>query len=264
MNPFKTHGAFSWPELTTSDPAAAAKFYSDVFGWNTETMPMPSGEYTVAKIGNAGHAGIMAPPHPESPTAWMFYITVDDVKACIEKAESLGAKTFLPPMPIPTVGTLAGFQDPQGAHVLVIQYEPEGDEGTGEMPDFTQAGNTPGAFSWFELRTGDPAGAVKFYSDLFGWNITTSDMGAGPYHMGALGEIQMCGMTSLPAPEVPPHWSAYVTVEDLAAVSGKISDAGGHVLMGPIQADGVGQFSFFKDPQGAHLCAIQYEAVEAA
>ena len=47
MDPFKTHGAISWPELMTTDPDAAVAFYETVFGWTTETMPMEAGPYHV-------------------------------------------------------------------------------------------------------------------------------------------------------------------------------------------------------------------------
>ena len=40
MDLYKTHGAFSWSELTTSDPKAAAAFYSQLFGWAVNDMDM--------------------------------------------------------------------------------------------------------------------------------------------------------------------------------------------------------------------------------
>ena len=47
MDAYKTHGAFSWSELMTSDPEAALRFYRELFGWATDTMPMPDGTYHV-------------------------------------------------------------------------------------------------------------------------------------------------------------------------------------------------------------------------
>ena len=37
----------------------------------------------------------------------------------------------------------------------------------------SDAFQTYGAFSWSELRTGDVAGAKKFYADVFGWGSRT-------------------------------------------------------------------------------------------
>ncbi len=38
MDAFKTHGAFSWSELMTSDPPAAAEFYGKLFGWSIKSI----------------------------------------------------------------------------------------------------------------------------------------------------------------------------------------------------------------------------------
>jgi predicted enzyme related to lactoylglutathione lyase len=43
----------------------------------------------------------------------IFYVEMDDLQAYLDKAASLGGKTLVPPVPIPT-GTLARMQDPEG------------------------------------------------------------------------------------------------------------------------------------------------------
>jgi predicted enzyme related to lactoylglutathione lyase len=41
-------GTFCWPELSTSDPIAAKKFYSGLFGWQIKDQDMgPQGVYTI-------------------------------------------------------------------------------------------------------------------------------------------------------------------------------------------------------------------------
>ena len=57
--PFETPGAFSWCELMTTDPAAAKKFYKDLFGWELEDMTMPGMTYTVVKVEGKGIGGII-------------------------------------------------------------------------------------------------------------------------------------------------------------------------------------------------------------
>ena len=121
---FKQHGAFSWSELMTSDPEAAKKFYSELFGWKTDDMPMGDMTYTVLKAGDKEIGGIM--PIPEKakgmPPYWGMYVTVDDVDATAKKAEELGAKTIVPLTDIPEVGRFFAFQDPQGAVISAITY----------------------------------------------------------------------------------------------------------------------------------------------
>jgi len=266
MNPFTKHGAIGWPELQSQDAKSAVPFYEKVFGWKTETMPMPTGEYTVCKLAgsNAGRAGIMQSPHPNMHSYWGFYVTVDDVHATTKRAEELGAKVFLPPMHVPTVGTMSGFTDPHGAAIMAITYEPHPD--MPEMPDvkWEDAARTHGAFSWFELRVPDPGAALKFYRDLFGWTTEENMMGIGPYHLISVGGVQIGGAFK-PQGEMPPHWAGYVTVDDIdksvadiAAAGGKVDDAG------VIEVAEVGRLAMFQDPTGAHLAVAQYVSVEAS
>lgn len=115
------HGAFSWSELSTTDPKTALDFYTKLFGWNHEVMHMSSMEYTVVKVGERGIGGIMATP-PGGPTAWTPYITVDNLDETVKLAESLGAKVCLPLTDIPDVGRFAIVCDPQGALFAPITY----------------------------------------------------------------------------------------------------------------------------------------------
>jgi predicted enzyme related to lactoylglutathione lyase len=123
------HGAFSWFELMTKDPAAAKNFYTKLFGWDTEEMPMGDGTYTIVKVGDEGVGGIMAmPPDAQSmPPHWGIYITVDDVDATAKLAQELGAKTVVPLTDIPEVGKFYAFQDPQGAVISVVTYASQDD-----------------------------------------------------------------------------------------------------------------------------------------
>ena len=124
MDVYKTHGAFSWSELTTSDPAGAAAFYGRLFGWQVKD-PMPEmGDYRVASLGEAMVAGIMSPPpgSPPMPPHWGCYITVDDTDRTAEQAVALGGQVLVPPMDVPTVGRMAVLQDPQGAVISIMQY----------------------------------------------------------------------------------------------------------------------------------------------
>jgi uncharacterized protein len=127
MEPSKTkHGQFSWNELITTDPAGATKFYTALFGWKTQEWPTPDFIYTIVSVNQAefGQGGIMPiPPDAQGmPSAWISYVTVDDVDATAKQAEQLGGKVMSPPRDIPKVGRFAVIQDPQGAAVAVITY----------------------------------------------------------------------------------------------------------------------------------------------
>jgi predicted enzyme related to lactoylglutathione lyase len=126
MEPFKTHGAFSWNELMTSDPQAAAKFYGELFGWTFDTMDSDKGAYRVIKVGGAGVGGIMkTPPNAgPMPPSWFGYVTVSDIDATAKRCTELGGKVLMPPTEIPKVGRFAVLQDPQGAVLNAITYQP--------------------------------------------------------------------------------------------------------------------------------------------
>jgi hypothetical protein len=56
-------GKFIWYDVMTSDTKAAAKFYSDVIGWDAQEHPMADGStYTIFSKGPAMVAGLMATP----------------------------------------------------------------------------------------------------------------------------------------------------------------------------------------------------------
>jgi len=115
-DPYKQLGAFSWFELMTTDVKGAKKFYTQLFGWETEDMPMENMSYTITKIGDEGVGGIMPIPAEAegTPAHWGVYVTVDDVDATARKAEELGGKIHVPPTDIPNVGRFCVVQDPQG------------------------------------------------------------------------------------------------------------------------------------------------------
>jgi uncharacterized protein YndB with AHSA1/START domain/predicted enzyme related to lactoylglutathione lyase len=113
-------GAFCWNELLAADVDVAAKFYTRLFGWQTEAFPGPM-KYTMFTQNGQKVGGFMAQPNPKAPPQWLPYIEVESVDASAKKAGELGANILMPPMDIPTVGRLAVFADPQGATVGVFQ-----------------------------------------------------------------------------------------------------------------------------------------------
>ena len=124
MDPNKTHGAFSWNELTTSNPDAAAAFYGPLFGWKFQSMGAEMGGYQVGSVGADMVCGVMAPPPgaPPMPPSWGAYVTVDSVEATVALCTQLGGKTLVPPMDVPGVGRMAVLQDQQGAVLSVMKY----------------------------------------------------------------------------------------------------------------------------------------------
>jgi predicted enzyme related to lactoylglutathione lyase len=118
------HGAFGWNELMTTDVEAAKKFYTGLFGWETEDYPMEGMNYTVLKVDGNSVGGIMAIPAEAEgmPPAWSIYITVEDVDETARRVEELGGTVLRPPTDVPKVGRFCVLSDPQGAVICAITY----------------------------------------------------------------------------------------------------------------------------------------------
>ena len=122
--------------------------------------------------------------------------------------------------------------------------------------------STPGAFSWSELLTTDPAAAKVFYSKLFGSSTKDMQMSSGAYTTCQVGEESVAGIMRLPAEAagMPPMWGVYVTVADVDTTIREAEKLGGAVLVPPMDVDGVGRMAVLRDPQGASFSVIRYAA----
>lgn len=120
------HGAMSWFELLSDDPARDVAFYGDLFGWTTETMAMPGFEYTTFKRDGEYVAGL-APIMPEMgdmKPAWGVYFTVDDLDVAARTAVEAGGTLLLEATDAPGVGRFCTILSPQGVSFSVMQYDP--------------------------------------------------------------------------------------------------------------------------------------------
>jgi predicted enzyme related to lactoylglutathione lyase len=102
-------------ELNTTDVGAAKSFYSKLFDWKLEDVPMPNGAYTMIKVGEGTGGGLTRHPVPGAPSMWLAYVQVDDIQAATQKAKSLGATVKQDVMEVMGAGWLSILQDPTGA-----------------------------------------------------------------------------------------------------------------------------------------------------
>lgn len=102
-------------ELNTTDLPKAKVFYSKLFDWQLEDVPMPTGSYYLIKVGNGTGGGMMKHPIPGAPSTWLAYVQVDDIKAATQKAKSLGAEIKRDVTEVPNVGWFSIISDPTGA-----------------------------------------------------------------------------------------------------------------------------------------------------
>jgi predicted enzyme related to lactoylglutathione lyase len=114
-------------ELTTHDLPKAKEFYSALFGWQLQDMPMGDGKtYTMINVGDGTGGGMMTAPDPGILPHWLPYVAVDDLAAATQRAKDLGATMIMENIPVADFGKFTIFQDPTGAVIAMRQ-------GTGKM-----------------------------------------------------------------------------------------------------------------------------------
>jgi predicted enzyme related to lactoylglutathione lyase len=116
-------GEFCWNELLTSDSVAAARFYTELFGWKIlEEMDMgPMGKYRIFGIGELRLGGMMTTPAgAPMPPMWLFYASTSDLEGAIGRATGKGGKVMNGPMDVPG-GRIVQLTDPQGGAFALHQ-----------------------------------------------------------------------------------------------------------------------------------------------
>ena len=106
-------------EIQSNRPKELQDFYAKLFDWNVDTNnPMDYGMVDTQVQGGIG-GGIG--PTVGGPNRVTWYVQVPDLQAALDKAESLGGKTAMPPMEVPGIVTLAQFTDPEGNLIGLVK-----------------------------------------------------------------------------------------------------------------------------------------------
>ena len=255
------HGDFIWYELITPDPDGAQAFYGPLLGWSFKAMDMPDMDYRIAATVEADVAGVMkTSSDAPMPPAWLGYVGVDDVDKMAASITDGGGAVHQAPWDIPGVGRMAVVADPQGAPFMIMKGADDG-----ESLSFSYDKPRPGHCAWNELSTSDPAAALHFYGQRFGW-VKDGEMDMGPMgtyhflrHAGRApdGSTPGQGMIGAVMPKVAEdpqsHWLYYFRVPDIDAAVTQIEAGGGRIHIAPMEIPG-GDYSLAAaDPAGAYF-----------
>ena len=114
--------AWSMSALQTDDPGRAARFYGDVFGWETEAF----GPATMFRL--PGYVGgeeaqpvprdvvaVMVPAAAGAPALWGVDFWIDDVERAVDDVRRLGGSVLAGPYDAPPSFSQAVVADPGGA-----------------------------------------------------------------------------------------------------------------------------------------------------
>ena len=267
------HGMPCWADLATPDTDAAKAFYGELLGWESSdnlaghdadgnpiyyTMFHPAGDEDRPVAAMMKLSEDMA--EQGMPPTWSSYVSVEDIEAAVEAAKEAGGQVVMGPMDVkpvdsPTVGRMAALMDPAGAYINA--WEPHDHIGASVMYE-------PGSLCWFELSLpqggGEVADVAPFYSAVFGWEandgmeqVENADGTYTNYTIFMADEAMAAGGMVVPVPkdEMPPHWAAYVMVENCDASHGKAIEMGATSLVPPTDLPSDGRFAVLMDPQGA-------------
>jgi predicted enzyme related to lactoylglutathione lyase len=238
-------------DLMSTDQAAAARFYSDLFGWKPTEISVMGFKVVRLSLGEQVLGAVMPfDPALGHPSHWVPYMYVESVDACCKKTGELGGNVCMGGMEIPP-GRFALVNDPQGA--IFSPFTPKGG-----APAEPPASPAPGAFCWDELLTNDPAGAKKFYTSLFGWGSKEWDMGpGGTYTLLQRGEQSIAGIMKMPSDASHrPMWLPYVAVADADAAAARAEKLGAKVAAPPNSIPDVGRMAVLADPTGASIAIL--------
>jgi predicted enzyme related to lactoylglutathione lyase len=106
-------------EIGVRDLGRASGFYEDLFDWEVDEERTPG--YRLVRTAEGSLGGGLLQVREDMPPYVMIYVGVTDLRATLEKAEELGAKVVMDPMPVPGVGSFAVFQDPDGEAVGIFE-----------------------------------------------------------------------------------------------------------------------------------------------
>jgi predicted enzyme related to lactoylglutathione lyase len=115
--------------------------------------------------------------------------------------------------------------------------------------DVAWAAGTP---CWVDLGVDDVGKAGAFYGGLFGWDLLEGPPEAGGYTMCMKKGRPVAGIGPKQGPPgTPSTWTTYLASEDADETARKITAAGGHVLVAPMDVMDSGRMVVASDPAGA-------------
>lgn len=103
---------------------------------------------------------------------------------------------------------------------------------------------------WVDYGAEDLDGARALYSELFGWTYTGGEEEYGGYLTCQLDGRDAAGMAPRMDPAQPVAWSTWFAADDADAMAARVREAGGTVVVEPMDVGPMGRMAFALDPQG--------------
>ena len=246
-------GKFVWADLFTTDPVAATKFYSGLFGWTANSISQDGKTYTVFSNGSRPVAGLA--PRPISNTKrlsrWISYIAVEDVAATIKRVTKAGGQVQAEPREFPDRGIQAIIADTEGSTIGLLQSS-SGDA----LDEEPKAGD----WNWFELFVKQPQAVAAFYQKVLSYEMAadTRTKRKNDFLLSS-GGLARAGVAPLPEnEEAKAGWLGVVRVDHMDEALARVTKLGGEVMLAPRPAEYDSRFAIIADSTGGAIGLVEY------
>ncbi|MEG8275059.1 VOC family protein [Streptomyces sp. AHA2] len=249
-------GTPCWADAMSSDLEGAESFYGEVLGWTFAQARSEFGDRTEAYADGRAVAAVVPPvPGQEGRSPWCLYFAAEDAVATAERIRAHGGEILTGPVRVVDLGSMCLARDPGGVVFGLWQ--------AGTHEGF-QAVAEPGAYTWAEIFTRDPATSDAFFSSVFSYRQRHMEDEEGDFRIYDLGERTVLGRMEMGEefpPEVRPHINVYFGVGDCDEAVARAVGLGGELRFGPMTTP-FGRFAAIGDPQGASFSVIDTGTTE--
>ena len=250
-------GKIIWRDLLTNDPAASQQFYGELFGWEFESVGTASNlksnsSYTLIRHNGkliGGMIDTLALNNRDDISQWVVLMSVEDIDASVEAVTASGGKIMTPPTDLQSRGRIAVIRDAEGALLGLLETR-DGDPRDSE-PEVD-------GFLWDELWTSNVQSADAFYNKVAGLTKDTVDIdgtqdSAPTYSLLKAGDTPRAGIMPNPLEGLDPVWVSYIRVESPAAITSRVAELGGRVIVEAGPRPVGGEVAFIAGPSGAGI-----------
>jgi predicted enzyme related to lactoylglutathione lyase len=238
-------GRIVWHDLLTNTPEESMTFYSELFGWEFERPTMiSSGAYYLIRHDGRLIGGMVDANRLDRGeiSQWVTVVSVEDIDAAVARLERAGGEVLTPPTDVGSRGTLAVVTGSDGALFAMVQTL-DGD------PDEVEP-ETNG-WLWNELWTDNVDASTNFYSSVFGLMADDRRVGDADYRLLQAGDAPRAGILAHPFEDAHPVWVNYIRVDDPAAITARVENLGGRILVEAQARDIGGEVAMIAGPSGA-------------
>jgi uncharacterized protein len=108
----------------------------------------------------------------------------------------------------------------------------------------------PGVPCWTDLSTPDLSAARSFYGAVLGWSFRETGNEFGGYVLAEVDGSLVAGLGPMQEGQQMSAWTVYISSEDADATAAAVTEAGGTVLVPPMDVGPLGRMLIASDPSG--------------